>query len=100
MSQDLFSHSFPCLETKRLLLRQTTKEDVEAVFAVFSDPKVTQFHNLDTFSHLDEASQVIERRTKGFKNGKGIRWAIVYKQSNCYIGSCGFTWLKEINAAR
>ena len=99
VSQDLFSNSFPCLETKRLSLQQTTQEDVKDVFAVFCDPKVTRFHDLDTFTHLDEASRIIERRAKRFEDGKGIRWAIVYKQGNYLIGSCGFTWLKEKNAA-
>lgn len=99
MSQDFSLTSFPYFETKRLLLRQATQNDVEAVFAVFSDPKVTQFHDLDTFSNLDEASRLIERRKKGFENGHGIRWAIANKQNNYLIGSCGFTWLKKINAA-
>lgn len=99
MSQDFSLISFPYFETKRLLLRQATQDDVEAVFAVFSDPKVTQFHDLDTFSNLNEASRLIERRKKGFENGHGIRWAIANKQNNYLIGSCGFTWLKEINAA-
>ena len=99
MSQDFSLTSFPYFETKRLLLRQATQDDVEAVFAVFSDPKVTQFHDLDTFSNLDEASRLIERRKKGFESGHGIRWAIASKQNNYLIGSCGFTWLKEINAA-
>lgn len=62
--------SFPCLETKRLLLRQATLEDVEAMFALFSDPKVTRFHDLDTFTHLDEADLVIERRAKGFNGAE------------------------------
>ena len=100
MSQDFSLTSFPDLETRRLLLRQATQEDVEDVFVVFCDPKVTQFHNLDTFTHLDEASRVIKLRTKGFESGRGIRWAIIYKENNYLIGSCGFTWLKEINAAR
>ena len=99
MSQDLSLTSFPYLETKRLLLRQATQDDVEALFAVFSDPKVTQFHDLDTFSNLDEASRLIKKRKKGFESGQGIRWAIASKQNNYLIGSCGFTWLKELNAA-
>lgn len=99
MSQDLSSTSFPYLETKRLLLRQTTQEDVEAVFAVFSDPKVTQFHDLSTLIHLREANQIIERRVRGFESGSGIRWAIADRQNNYLIGSCGFTWLQQANAA-
>ena len=62
--------SFPQLETARLLLRQETPEDAEAVLAVFSDPAVTQFHDLDTFTTLKEAVGVIERRAKAI-----CRWA-------------------------
>ncbi|MUL36838.1 GNAT family N-acetyltransferase [Gloeocapsopsis dulcis] len=91
--------SFPHLTTKRLLLRQATQEDAKAIFAIFSDSKVTQFHDLDTFTHLDEAIEVIERRSKGFESGRGIRWGIACQQDNCLIGSCGFTWDREANAA-
>jgi [ribosomal protein S5]-alanine N-acetyltransferase len=90
---------FPKLETERLLLRQATQEDAEAVFAVFSDPSVTQFHDLDTFTRLEEAIRVIERRAKGFESDRGIRWGIARKPDNYLIGSCGFTWNKEANTA-
>jgi [ribosomal protein S5]-alanine N-acetyltransferase len=93
------NQNFPQLETKRLTLRQTTHTDAEAIFAIFSDPKVTQFHNLDTFVHIDEAIATIERRKKGFERDLGIRWGIARKQDNVSIGSCGFTWIKEANAA-
>jgi [ribosomal protein S5]-alanine N-acetyltransferase len=99
MNQDSASTSFPNLETKRLRLRQATQEDAEAIFAIFSDPKVTQFHDLDTFTHLDEAMGVIERRTKGFESGRGIRWGITRKPDDELIGSCGFMWDRDRNAA-
>ena len=81
------------------MLRQATQEDAEAVLAVFSDPNVTQFHDLDTFTHFDEAIEVIQRRVKGFESGRGMRWGIARRQDNYLIGSCGFTWNKEANAA-
>ena len=99
MSQEFSSVPFPCLETRRLRLRQATQEDAEAIFTVFSDPKVTQFHDLDTFVRLDEAIGVVERRAKGFDSGRGIRWGIARKQDNYLIGSCGFSWDREANAA-
>lgn len=99
MSQASSSAAFPCLETRRLWLRQATQEDAEAVFAVFSDPKVTEFHDLDTFNHLDESVGVIERRAKGFESGRRIRWGISLKPVPSLIGSCGFTWHQEVNAA-
>ncbi|MDV3347317.1 N-acetyltransferase [Leptolyngbyaceae cyanobacterium CCMR0082] len=99
MSQDFETVPFPYLETKQLKLRQATQKDAEAIFSVFSNPKVTQFHDLDTFTHLDEAMRVIERRAKGFESGRGIRWGIALKQDNRLIGSCGFSWDREANAA-
>ncbi|AUB41214.1 rimJ, ribosomal-protein-alanine N-acetyltransferase [Nostoc flagelliforme CCNUN1] len=65
-------------------------QDAEAIFAVFSDPGVTQFHDLDTFTSIKEAIAVVERRAKRFEQGDGIRWGIVHKQDKVLIGSCGF----------
>ncbi|MBD2104332.1 GNAT family N-acetyltransferase [Leptolyngbya sp. FACHB-261] len=91
--------SFPKLETERLLLRQETPEDAEAVLAVFTDPTVTRFHDLDTFTAIEEAFGVIERRTQRFKTGRGVRWGIARKQDNIVIGSCGFNWNKQAQSA-
>ncbi|MBD2077293.1 GNAT family N-acetyltransferase [Phormidium sp. FACHB-592] len=99
MNQNSSSISFPKLETERLWLRQATQEDAEAIFSIFSDPNVTRFYDLDTFTHIDEAVGVVERRAKGFATGRGVRWGIAHKPSNDLIGSCGFTWDKEANAA-
>jgi [ribosomal protein S5]-alanine N-acetyltransferase len=90
---------FPNLETPRLWLRQATDADAEATFSLFSDPQVTQFHDLDTFTHLDQAKAVIERRKIALESDRGIRWAIALKPSNSLIGSCGFTWDKPANQA-
>ncbi|MDZ8087838.1 MAG: GNAT family protein [Nostoc sp. DedQUE12b] len=90
MSNNFSLSSFPELETERLLLRETTLQDTEAIFAVFSDPGVTKFHDLDTFTSIKEAIAVIERRAKRFEQGDAIRWGIVHKQNNILIGSCGF----------
>ena len=99
MSNDFSLSFFPELETERLLLRETTLQDAEAIFAIFSDPSVTQFHDLDTFTSIEEAIAVIKRRAKRFEQGDGIRWGIVHKQDNVLIGSCGFTWNPQENAA-
>ncbi|WP_375505725.1 GNAT family N-acetyltransferase [uncultured Nostoc sp.] len=99
MSKDFSLSSFPQLETERLVLRETTLQDAEAIFTVLSDPSVTQFHNLDTFTSIKEAIAVVERRAKRFERGDGIRWGIVHKQDNVLIGSCGFTWNPQEDSA-
>ncbi|MEM7067173.1 MAG: GNAT family N-acetyltransferase [Cyanobacteria bacterium P01_B01_bin.77] len=91
--------SFPNIETERLLLRQAIEEDAGDILAIFSDPDVTQFHDLDTFTNLDQARGVIERRVKGFESNRGLRWGITLKQQDKLIGSCGFTWDRDANAA-
>jgi ribosomal-protein-alanine N-acetyltransferase len=90
MSNDFSLYSFPELETERLLLGETTLQDAEAIFAIFSDPAVTQFHDLDTFTSIEEAIILIGRRAKRFEQREGIRWGIARKQDNVLIGSCGF----------
>ncbi|MFN6464240.1 MAG: GNAT family protein [Nostoc sp. DedVER02] len=99
MSNDFSLSSFPELETERLLLRETNLQDAEAIFAIFSDPAVTQFHDLDTFTSLEEAIAVIERGAKRFEQGEGIRWGIARKQDNVLIGSCGFRWNPQEHSA-
>ena len=99
MSQDFPPTLFPNLKTKRLNLRQTTIKDVEAIFAIFSDPQVTRFHNLDTFTQMNEAVKVIEQRSKGFEGRRGIRWGIACQSDNHLIGSSGFTWNQKATAA-
>ncbi|HYX18588.1 MAG TPA: GNAT family N-acetyltransferase [Nostoc sp.] len=107
MSNDFSLSSFPELETERLLLRETTLQDAEAIFAVFSDPGVTQFHDLDTFTSIEEAMSttgyayaLIGRRAKRFELGDGIRWGIFHKQDNVLIGFCGFQVNPQEQSAR
>jgi ribosomal-protein-alanine N-acetyltransferase len=99
MNANFMLPSFPKLETERLLLREQNPEDAKAIFALFSEPAVTQFHNLDTFIDIEEALRLIERQKKRFESASGIRWGIVRKRDNTLIGSCGFTWNKQTDSA-
>ncbi|MGF1482095.1 MAG: GNAT family N-acetyltransferase [Cyanophyceae cyanobacterium] len=76
---DAFALVFPCLETERLWLRSTTKLDAEAILAIFSDPQVTQYHDLAPLTDISQALEIVERRAKGFARGVGIRWGIAQK---------------------
>lgn len=87
---------FPVLVTDRFLLRETSVTDVRDVFDVFSDPQVTRYYNISTFTDLEQARQVVDSRRRRFENGQSIRWAIARKEDNRVIGSCGYTnWVRE-----
>lgn len=89
---------FPELEPDKLILRETTLSDAEAIFQIFSDNDVTQYHNLDTTTDINQVTFLIQQREERFRNKQGIRWGIARKEDNIIIGSCGFSYGTSFNA--
>jgi RimJ/RimL family protein N-acetyltransferase len=83
---------FPRLETERLVLREATLADAEAVFVVLSDEEVCRYTDVSTHTSLAQSIQVIENRAARFAGGRGIRWGIALKEDDILIGSCGYIW--------
>lgn len=82
------------LETSRLILREFTPEDVDALALVLSDPEAMRFYP----SPLDSAGveQWIARNLERYvKDGHGL-WAMVLKSNGEMIGDCGLT-LQEVD---
>jgi [ribosomal protein S5]-alanine N-acetyltransferase len=79
----------PIIETKRLLLREFTSEDVQALAHILSDSETMRFYP----SPLDQIGVVdwIERnRLRYKKDGHGL-WAMVLKLTDELVGDCGLT---------
>ncbi|ALO34518.1 GNAT family acetyltransferase [Colwellia sp. MT41] len=92
--------SFPTLETNRLRLDQLSKEDSNSLFEIFSDNSVVEYYDLEAFTELSQASNLIEFFNSRFKENSGIRWAIRLKETNQLIGTCGFnTWSPKMKNA-
>lgn len=77
------------IETERLLLREYTMDDFEALFEIVSDK--------ETMKHYPAPFDI--ERTRGWitwnienyrKYGFGL-WAVVLKETNEFIGDCGIT---------
>lgn len=84
--------TFPVLETERLILRRITSEDEAEIFAIFSNPEVTRYYDLDTFTEQAQAGEIIKRHQAQFEKDGGIRWAITRKGSPRLIGTGGMGW--------
>ncbi len=85
--------TFPQITTERLNLRDFSEADATAVFGIFSDDRVTEFYDLETFSRLDQAEKMVAARMRGNKESSGNcrRWAICLSDAtDTVIGSCGF----------
>lgn len=87
---------FPLLATIRLLLREIVPEDAGIIYEIFSDPAVTRYYDVETFSQKEQADRLIRWCANRFKYRDGIRWGIVHRQTNRLIGTCGFhNWRKS-----
>ena len=82
--------TFPTLTTERLLLRAPEPADALALFRIMSDPRVTRYFGTVPMSALDEAERRVAGFQASFQDRRGIRWAIVLRETGEYIGSCGY----------
>ena len=87
--------SFPEIETERLLLREIVPEDVEQIFAIFSDQKVVEHYDLYSYSEVDQAQELIDFFDESFELERAIRWGIVPKDGDFIVGTCGYVWLRQ-----
>ena len=77
------------LETARLLLRDYTPDDFEALFQILSDAETMQHYPTPYDEEMTKAW--IERNIQRYqKYGFGM-WAVILKETGEFIGDCGIT---------
>lgn len=81
---------YPKIETKRLLLRAIEKSDAQALYKTFSDEKAMKYFGMYPMNTMAEVVQLIENFHMTFNNQAGIRLAIVSKDTQQVMGTCGF----------
>jgi ribosomal-protein-alanine N-acetyltransferase len=83
--------TFPILRTRRLLLREITFGDTEAVFRIRGDYRVTR-HNIGAaYESAVEARGLIEQIRKAYRAKTEVRWGItLLGGDNSVIGMCGY----------
>ncbi|WP_193065045.1 GNAT family N-acetyltransferase [Oceanobacillus oncorhynchi] len=81
---------FPKLETVRLILREITYDDVEDIFACFSNQEVLRHYGQDPLEKIDQARGFIDFFAKSLEEKKGMRWGIEIKGEKGLIGTIGF----------
>ncbi|GIO27279.1 GNAT family N-acetyltransferase [Ornithinibacillus bavariensis] len=83
-------NDFPVIETKRLVLRQITKEDANDILRYLSDEEVMKYYGLNPFKSINDALDEISWYQSIQNNKTGMRWGITLKEQGAVIGSCGF----------
>ena len=75
------------VETKRLILRKFTENDIKAVFDIYSDEEVNKFLPWFPFKSVDEANEFYnEKYAMDYEENTGYRYAICLKDDNIPIG--------------
>ncbi|MGF7118705.1 GNAT family N-acetyltransferase [Methanobacterium oryzae] len=93
---DIRPQKFPELNTKRLILRELRIDDAKTLFKYWSDNEVTKYLNMESFVTMQQTFRMIRVLINLFKHKEGIRWAIVRKEDNVIIGTCGFnSWIPK-----
>lgn len=77
----------PTLETERLILRKFTENDLEALYAIYSDVEVNKFLPWFPLKSMEETKEFFEERyAKAYAQPLGYRYAICLKSDNIPIG--------------
>ncbi|HPF73494.1 MAG: GNAT family N-acetyltransferase [Lysobacteraceae bacterium] len=77
----------PTLNSERLRLRAPRETDVEALFAVFSDPKVTRYWSHPPWTDRAQATELIDHICQHALNGQLFQWAIAEGSNDRLIGT-------------
>lgn len=77
------------LETQRLLLRQYTLEDFEAIYEILSDAETMQHYE----KPYDEKTTRywIQWNIQNYQKYGFGAWAVILKETGAFIGDCGLT---------
>ena len=95
-AQDIveFPQTFPWLETERLILREIRPEDRQAIFRNFSDADVTRWFFPEPYTRIEQADEIIQAFREDFEQRAGLTWALVLKDSQALVGTCGYAELE------
>lgn len=80
----------PVLSSGELVLRPIEDKDTAALFSHFSDNAVTKYMDIDSFTNISEATQIIQFFHQSLEKEEGMRWAITLAGSDELIGTCGY----------
>ncbi|MES2704048.1 MAG: GNAT family protein [Bacteroidota bacterium] len=88
---------FPVLETERLLLRGTTPENVDALYALRANGDVMRYIDRPRPKSNDDILALIEKIQNIVASNNGIEWGLTLKETGKYIGTISFHQLIKEN---
>ncbi len=88
---------FPVLQTKKLVLRRITNDDVDCIFNLRSDKKIIEFVPRPLVITIEDALNHIKIIDDKIINNEGINWAITLNDNPKMIGIIGHYRIQNEN---
>lgn len=85
---------FPTLETERLELIEIDHQYDQDYFDIMSQEKVMKYYGMESLNNREEAARIIDTFQTLFEKSRGLRWGIILKESQEFIGTVGLNNLK------
>ncbi len=83
-------NAFPIIETERLRLCEIVPADADALFKVFSDPKVMVGHGTPVHQSVADTRRLIDWYARAFPEKRALRWAVTRHGDDTALGTCGY----------
>jgi ribosomal-protein-alanine N-acetyltransferase len=83
---------FPVLETPRLILRELTEADADAVFAIRACEAVVRYNGGVPYTRVDQAAALIRSIGDAYRERRAVRWGITLRGGDAVIGLVGFNY--------
>jgi [ribosomal protein S5]-alanine N-acetyltransferase len=80
--------TLPALDGPRVRLRWLTAEDVDALFAIFSDTEMMRYWSSPAMQERTEAEALLLRIHRQFVDKLGFQWGIERKEDGRLLGTC------------
>src|SRR5687768_6808220 len=81
------SNSLPIITTPRLVMRWVSEDDVDALYDVFSDPKVTRYWSSGPLANREAAAAMQREIAEGNFKGTMWKWGLALRETNTLIGT-------------
>ena len=89
----------PELRTPRLRLRKLTMRDAQDIYRYSRDPEVARHVLWDAHRSIGDSRAYLRFMLRRYRGHEPASWGIEYLENGRIIGTIGFMWVQEDNAA-
>jgi len=85
----------PTLTAPRVKLRWVTNDDVESLYAIFSNPTVMRYWSTLPMSEIGQARALVADIHEGFRSQRLFQWGVARLEDDRVIGTCTLFAINE-----